>query len=226
MSALTIVGLNNGKSDLDHIEKVATSTERTTTDRMGNVKLTVSGAIESLRAFNLRGSWAAAIDYAVKDVYTSDGLAYVTVIAHRSVSVAADLLAGKVLVHQGATKEELAGDGGGRLVGVRFRGTNAPIFTTEAGLTESVSLLKYGGRDDFVAGVGGTDNLTPLLGILADYPGGIQIDLPRTNTGIYRFNYFAANILNGFTLNAAPGVVLRFPEAWPLKMAGVKAVRP
>lgn len=115
---------------------------------------------------------------------------------------------------------------GAATIGTKLPGLRAPKITVERAITESVSLIKYGGVDDFVAEVGGSDNLQPLLNLLADYPAGVQIDLPKTDTGIYRFSYFEANILNGYTLNPASGVVLRFPEAWPLEMAGVKVTRP
>lgn len=114
---------------------------------------------------------------------------------------------------------------GSRQTGLKMPGANSPVITVERALTESISLIKYGGKDDF-DGTTGTDNLTPILRILAEYPQGIQIDLPYTDTGTYRFGYFEANLLNGFTLNPAPGVILRFPEAWPINMAGVGAARP
>lgn len=120
---------------------------------------------------------------------------------------------------------DLALSPGASKIGVKLPGLNAPLITVERAATESVSLVKYGGKDDF-DGTIGTDNLTPILGILADYPQGIQIDLPYTNTGTYRFGYFEANLLNGFTLNPAPGVTLRFADAQPLVMAGVKAAHP
>lgn len=77
----------------------------------------VAEAINTLTAFNARGAFAGATAYALKDVYVSAGIAYVAVIAHTSTSVAADLAAGKVAVHQGATKEDLASLGGSLQVG-------------------------------------------------------------------------------------------------------------
>lgn len=45
MPALTIPDLNNGKQDLQHIEKLATSDELTAQDRFGNTKLTLAGVL-------------------------------------------------------------------------------------------------------------------------------------------------------------------------------------
>jgi hypothetical protein len=107
MPALTIADLNNGKRDLDHIAEVATSIAPTATDRLGNVRPTVHEAVYSLKAFNPRGAFVAASEYEIKDVYTSAGIAYAVVAAHIATTVAADLAAGKVVVHQGATREDL-----------------------------------------------------------------------------------------------------------------------
>lgn len=108
MPAITIPDLNRAKQDVDHIADVATSTALTATDRLGNNKPTVLGAVNTLAAFNVRGAFAGATAYALKDVYVSAGIAYVAVIAHVSTSVAADLASGKVTIHQGATREDLA----------------------------------------------------------------------------------------------------------------------
>ena len=75
MTAITIADLNNAKVDVDHIKTVATSLLPTATDRLGHVKSTVQGAVDSLKAFNVRGAWVTATAYAIKDVYTSAGLA-------------------------------------------------------------------------------------------------------------------------------------------------------
>ena len=45
MTAITITDLNNAKLDVDHIAAIATSTGGTATDRLGNVKMTVVGAV-------------------------------------------------------------------------------------------------------------------------------------------------------------------------------------
>lgn len=116
MPALKISDLNNGKVDVDHIAEIATSEALTAVDRLGHEKLTVKGAINSIKAFNVRGAFVAGTAYAMKDVYTSGGVAYVALVDHVATTVAADLAAGKVAVHQGATREDLAASGGAGLV--------------------------------------------------------------------------------------------------------------
>lgn len=125
MPALNINDLNNGKKDLDHIAEIATSVEETAVDRLGHQKLTVRGAINSLKAFNVRGAFVSGTPYAMKDVYTSAGIAYVVLSDHIASTVAADLAAGKVTVHQGATREDLAAPTGASLVGFVQAGAGA-----------------------------------------------------------------------------------------------------
>lgn len=117
MPALTIIDLENGKKDLDHIAEIATSGAATAADRTGNVKPTVKGAIDGIRVFNLRGAFTGGAAYSIKDVYTSGGIAYVALVDHVATTVGADLAAAKVAVHQGATREDLATAGGADLIG-------------------------------------------------------------------------------------------------------------
>lgn len=67
-----------------------------------------AAAVLSLAAFNARGAWATGAVYALKDVTVQGGIAYVCVTAHTAGTFATDLAAGKWVVHQGATREELA----------------------------------------------------------------------------------------------------------------------
>lgn len=106
MTAITVEDLDNAKLDVDLIAEVATSTEATATDRKGNVKLTVQGAMQTLIAVNPRGPWATATAYAVKDVFTEGGITYVAVLAHTSTSISADLAAGKIALYQGVTVQD------------------------------------------------------------------------------------------------------------------------
>lgn len=117
MPALNFNDLNNGKKDLDHLAEVATSINLTATDRLGVVKPTLRGAINTLKAFNVRGAFVGGAAYAIKDVYTSNGVSYVALADHVSTDVAADLAAGKVSVHQGATREELSAPTGADSIG-------------------------------------------------------------------------------------------------------------
>ena len=117
MPAVTVADLNNAKLDVDTIAAIATSTALTVTDRLGHTKLSVLGAVTTLKAFNLRGARQTGVTYSMKDVYTEQSIAYVAVVASFvSASVVQDISMGYVTVHQGATKEELANqDGAGRI---------------------------------------------------------------------------------------------------------------
>jgi hypothetical protein len=161
MPALNIKDLNNGKQDLDHIAEVATSANPTATDRFGKVKLTIRGAINSLKAFNHRGAFAAGTLYAMKDVYVSGGIAYVALLDHVSTTVAADLAAGRVSIHQGATREDLAASGGSALMGFILDGVGAIATTIQDVLRERVSVTRFGAKGDWdnAAGVGSDDTV-------------------------------------------------------------------
>ncbi|UXC37360.1 tail fiber domain-containing protein [Cupriavidus gilardii] len=102
MTAITVQDLDNAKLDVDLIAEVATSLNKTATDRKGNTKLTVAGAIATMTAVNVRGPWATGTSYSLKDVFTDGGIAYITVVPHVSTSIEADLAAGKIAVYQGA----------------------------------------------------------------------------------------------------------------------------
>lgn len=72
MTAITIADLNNAKLDVDHIAALATSSAQTTTDRLGNTKRTMAGALaEYPNAF----ANAAAAAASASDALTSKGIA-------------------------------------------------------------------------------------------------------------------------------------------------------
>lgn len=144
MPSINIADLHNAKADVDHIAELALSPAAFAVDRLGRTKDTVKGAIDSLKAFNVRGAFAAGTPYLVKDVYTSGGLAYVAVVAHVSTTVAADLAAGKVTVHQGATREELAVPSGAGLLGWIRNAANAVSVSVGNWLTwQTPSVLDF-----------------------------------------------------------------------------------
>jgi hypothetical protein len=172
MTAINISDLNNAKLDVDHIAAFATSTAPTVTDRLGHTKKSIAGAgaeidasvaevdarkvtalavdipaaIATLAAFNARGEWAASTAYALKDVYVSGGIAYVAVVAHVSTSVAADLAAGRVTVHQGATREDLAAADGAEKVVYTPPGSGAFSLNVKRKLDETVSVTRFGAK--------------------------------------------------------------------------------
>lgn len=122
MTAITVQDLDNAKVDVDTIADVATSTQDYTTDRLGHTKLTLTGAINSMRALNPRGAWTTATAYAVRDLVTQGGVTYVVTQAHTSGTFATDLAAGKLAVYQGLVGTDLANNSdptkGAALVGV------------------------------------------------------------------------------------------------------------
>lgn len=61
----------------------------------------MSSAIASITAINFRGAWQAATAYAEKDAFSYSGIVYVSVLAHVSTTIDADLAAGKIGLYQG-----------------------------------------------------------------------------------------------------------------------------
>lgn len=109
MPVPTITSLNNAALDVAHISTVATSTALTATDRLGNVKQTIAGAVESIKAFNNRGAWAAATVYASKDLVSNGGNWYVCVLANTSGATFAGDEPTKWRVYQGVAAVEFKG---------------------------------------------------------------------------------------------------------------------
>ncbi|WP_186169783.1 hypothetical protein [Burkholderia gladioli] len=91
-------------SDLAHAVVHGTPAETVQTDN-GPIP-TLARAVTSLAAFNVRGAWAANTQYAMKDVYTSNGFVYLVMTAHVSSTVDADVAAGKVALYQGVPQTE------------------------------------------------------------------------------------------------------------------------
>lgn len=90
MPAITINDLNNAKRDVDHIAEVATSTAPTATDRLGHVKKTLHGAVDTIAAITVRGAWAPDTAYSVKDVVQVGATWYIAVVTHTSGSAFPD----------------------------------------------------------------------------------------------------------------------------------------
>lgn len=162
MPAININDLNNAQLDVNTIASVATSTAATVTDRLGNVKSTVFAAVQTLKAFNVRGAWATATAYALKDVYTFSGYAYVAVTAHTSTTVAADLASGYVTIHQGATKEDLAAPTGAGLLGFVQAGAGTVLRTLQSKNRDTVNFRDFGAVGDGV-----TDDTSAILSAFA-----------------------------------------------------------
>lgn len=101
MTAITVEDLDNAKLDVDHIAEVANSTADTAISRLGTEHMTVTGALDRLASINFVGPWATATAYAVKDAFSFAGQIYVTLVAHTSTTVAADLASGNIALYQG-----------------------------------------------------------------------------------------------------------------------------
>jgi len=83
----------------------------------------------------------------------------------------------------------LAGGGvgeGDALVGVKQATPNSVLITQHDVNLQTVSIQQYGGKDDY-NGTTGTNSLTALLNIIADYPNGCTIRLPKTVGGTGRY---------------------------------------
>jgi len=208
MAALTIEKINNGDIDFDHIAEVATSLLPTATDRLGHVKSTVQGAIDSLKAFNFRGAFTGATAYAIKDIYTYLGVSHVVVIAHTSTTVSADLAAGKVTVHQGLTKEELTLSTGDQLVGV------AGVFGVKqsAKNSEIYSVVNKGAIGNGVA--------DDMPAVLLARSASARIHFPRINSTdtTYYLGSFTSGALDGAVFSADVGVTLSFAANAPYSL--------
>lgn len=77
-------------------------------DRLGAQRLTVAGAVESIKSFNSRGAWASATAYAIKDLVSNSGVWYVCVKAHTSAGSFGTDLATKWRVYQGLVDGEVS----------------------------------------------------------------------------------------------------------------------
>lgn len=148
-------------------------------------------------AENLRGQWVTATAYALKDVYTDNGIAYIVVVSHTSTSIANDVVNGKVKVWQGVLFSDLAAPSGASLVGYMPAGVGAVDTDVENKLRETVSVEGFGavggGTDDtsafnkavlHLALLGGGKLITPapaytLLGKVI-VPSNVEIDLCKS----------------------------------------------
>jgi hypothetical protein len=109
------------------IDEAVTGGNRSYVDRFGVERLTLAGAIDSIKTVTMRGAWATATAYATKDVVTSGGVAYIAVQSHVSgATFVGD--AAYWRVYQGVTSAELASTSfslGAYLVGYALNKTGA-----------------------------------------------------------------------------------------------------
>lgn len=143
MPAITSLDLSNAKLDVDHIAAIATSTLPTATDRKGNTKDTLSGAIYSIKSFNDRGTWVSATSYIVKDLVKVSDTWYVAVVPHTSSATFAEDLSTKWRVYQGVISGDLAAPNGSSGVGFQQVGTGSVLRDVRSELLETIKLTQY-----------------------------------------------------------------------------------
>lgn len=209
MPALSINDLNNGKRDLDHIGDIATSKLPAAVDRLGKSKPTVIGAVNSLKAFNSRGAFVAGAAYAMKDVYVSGGIAYVAVIDHVGSTVAADLAAGNVVVHQGATREDLALGTGSAGMGFMQDELGAVRRTVEAVLRSafSISISNYMTDQQLASVLAGADATIFLQAAIDALPEGGRMHGSGATFPVTSLKLKSRMSMSNFSLKTKDGAV-------------------
>lgn len=152
MPSITTTDLTNAKLDVDHIAAIATSTSITATDRLGNIKDTIAGAVYKIAGITNRGAWVTATVYATKDIVTDSGTWYVCVVAHTSGATFAGDSSSKWRVYQGVTSGDLAASSGAGLVGDIADGVGAVQTTVQAEIRKlSTKVWRYGAVGDGIA---------------------------------------------------------------------------
>lgn len=172
MAALTINDMSNGSQDLAYVAQVATSLEKTATDRLGKTRLTLAGAIDTVKAFNYRGDWSAATLYKTKDLIAVGDIVYLVLIEHVSTTVAADFAVGRIIIYQGVVMSDLGSLAtqdaaavevtGGFISGVSMNGARNIEATRLPKWTAALARARAGGPKACVAGLG--DSMTSAVG--------------------------------------------------------------
>jgi hypothetical protein len=93
----------------EKLDEAISSSASTYTDRKGVQRQTLAGALATLRALNIRGDWATATTYAVRDIARNAGTWYVALDTHTSGASFAGDQAAHWGIFQGITAPELAG---------------------------------------------------------------------------------------------------------------------
>lgn len=123
-------------ADAQHVEDFVNGPAATLTTPGGDTRDSLAKVAQTARtnyaSINLRGAWATGTAYAVRDVYTSGGLAYIVLLAHTSSSVSADLAAGKVGVYQGITAADLAQAGAAGQINSQRSGSGTAVRSQQS----------------------------------------------------------------------------------------------
>ena len=210
MPAISITDLNNAKLDVDHIATITNSSALTATDRLGNTKDTLAGAISKLLAFNDRGAWVTARSYAVKDLVSNGGTWYVCVSAHTSGATFASDVAAKWRVYQGVMAGDLAGPAGSTLLGDKAAGLSELVGTVRdaLGKAEGVSRLFQAlnaGRNDVNVLLQSDSTGDEALEFFYRIAVQISAIFPAYTSNYYQWNDVGSNYPAPTTLRAGTG---------------------
>ncbi|MEM5461579.1 hypothetical protein VSR69_43480 [Paraburkholderia phytofirmans] len=162
MALSTIQKIDRLSVDCDLAHQVVHGAADATVQTEGGAIPTMANAVATLKAYNVRGDWVAGMTLAMKDIVVAGGVAYVALSSAEFVSndIAADLAAGRIGVHQGATVEDLANpDKGVRMVAHAV--DDRDLASPDAG--KGVAMVAHAVDDRVLAGDGGA----ALIGFLA-----------------------------------------------------------
>ena len=100
----------------EKLDEVVNATAPQYIDRFGVERLTVHGAVDTIKSINVRGAWVTGIAYATKDLVQVSGAWYIAVDAHTSsAAFASDSTHWRV--YQGVTSVDLEDDNASDLIG-------------------------------------------------------------------------------------------------------------
>lgn len=161
---VTLTQLQNAATDCDHIAAIATSTSTTATDRLGNTKKTLQGALLAL-------GWQVPVAYtsglsmtAGSQTVSYNGELYAPKIADLPFTTSGTFETAKFyVVPGGSIRSDLAETDGSDLVGFTQSGTGAIARTVQDELRERVTVTQFGA----IADNGVTDNYSAFVAALA-----------------------------------------------------------
>lgn len=123
-------------------------------DRFGVPRQTLAGAIDSIKAVNVRGAWTTATAYQSKDVVSNAGTWYICVAPHTSGATFAGDLAANWRVYQGVVASDLSNTSDatkGLGLSGYVQGLSYAAFTAGRALQRTISLRAQGATLDGVA---------------------------------------------------------------------------
>lgn len=160
----------------EQIDRAVSSGERTYRDRRGVDRMTLTGAVETIKAVNVRGAWTPSTSYDLKDVVTVVGggvtISYICISAHTSSATIDSDLEARWRVFQGVLVSDLADFSdvlkGDDLLAVKRTAPGA-VATTQHDWNERQQLDTWADFD--LAPDSVTDHSGPIATILAGLGG-------------------------------------------------------